>query len=564
MSVLRSIYQGTRAVHSAVKDANRLREIATILARYGFGALFERVNIGIRPAPVERVSTDAFEERVVAALQDLGPTFVKFGQIMSTRPDVLAPSLCDKLKRLQDQVNEVPYAQIAKQIELELGAPPEDIFSEFSQQALASASIAQVHRALTREGDDVIVKVRRPGIARTIDADLSIMHMLSRRIEEVAPEARIFNLSGMLQEFERSLSREIDFSVEAASIERFGKNFDGHDQVLIPRVFIDLSSQAVLTMERMKGVKISLIEGDEKRRDKIAKNYLFAAYKMIFEDGFFHGDLHPGNVFVDDNDRIALIDFGMVGRLSGSTRDRIVDVLSALLREDLEEVARTFFDLGQAMGPVDYPLFESEVIEVMERHFVGNTISEIEIGAFFADLVDGALKHHIRMPADYTMLFKALLTTEGLARELAPTVDPVELARPFVENLVRQRYAPDRLKRQALHSAARASSFANIALSSGQRILQAIERGDSRFFVEDRGLRKATLRLARARERQNLILVAALLVVAAAIIHPRLGPVLWGLALPNIIMLLLAAVIAGWVIVAPNGRNSDAQDPFAE
>ena len=562
MSVLRSIYQGTRAVQSAVKDANRLREIATILARYGFGALFERVNVGIRPAPVERVSTDAFEERVVAALQDLGPTFVKFGQIMSTRPDVLAPSLCDKLKRLQDRVNELPYEQIARQIEQQLGAPPEKIFAEFSKKALASASIAQVHRARTKAGDDVIVKVRRPGIAKTIDADLSIMHMLSRRIEEAAPEARIFNLSGMLQEFERSLSREIDFSIEAASIERFGKNFAGNERVLIPRVFVDLSSQAVLTMQFMQGVKISEIDGDRQRRDKIAKNYLFAAYKMIFEDGFFHGDLHPGNVFVDDDDRIALIDFGMVGRLSGANRDRIIDVLSALLREDLQEVARTFFDLGQAMGPVDYPLFEAEVVEVMERHFVGQTIREIEIGAFFADLVDGALKHHIRMPADYTMLFKALLTTEGLARELAPEVNPVELARPFVEKLIRQRYSPERLKRQALHSAARASSFANIALSSGQRILQALERGDSRINVEDRGLREAAMRLARARERQNLILIAALLLLAAAIIKPSAGLFIWGLALPNIILLLLAASIVAWVLIGRGGQKDKPFDPF--
>lgn len=561
--MLRSIYQGTRAMHSAVKDANRLREIATVLARYGFGALFERVNIGIRPPTVDSVSTDAFEERVVKALQELGPTFVKFGQIMSTRPDVIAPSLCEKLQRLQDQVSEVAYARIAEQIEAELGAAPEKIFAEFSKKPLASASIAQVHQATTQTGDDVIVKVRRPGIARTIDADLSIMHMLSRRIEEAAPEARIFNLSGMVQEFERSLRREIDFSLEATSIERFGKNFADDSRVFIPRVFIDLSSQAVLTMERVHGTKISEVQGDAASRDRIARNYLYAAYKMIFEDGFFHGDMHPGNVFVDADQRIALVDFGMVGRLSGSTRDRIVDVLNALLREDLEEVARTFFDLGQALGPVDYPTFEAEVVDVMERNFVGNTISEIQFGAFFAELVDGALKHHIRMPADYTMLFKALLTTEGLARHLAPDVNPVELARPFVENLVRQRYSPERLKRQALHSAARATSFFNVALSSGQRIMQSIEQGNSRFIVEDKGLRDATVRLARARERQNLLLIAGLLILAATVIHPAQGPMIWGLSLPSLVLMVLAAVIVGRVLFGQMQKD-DSDSPWRQ
>ncbi|MFH1812050.1 MAG: AarF/UbiB family protein [Pseudomonadota bacterium] len=537
MSVLRSLYQGTRAVQSGFKDMNRLREIATVMARHGFGALFDRLNLGFRSGASGDVRDDNFEERLVNVLQELGPTFVKFGQIMSTRPDLIPEALCLKLRRLQDHVSTVPYPQIAKQIEREFGRTVEDLFQSLEQDPLASASIAQVHAARTHAGDDVIVKVRRPDITRTIVADLSIMHMMARRIEDVAPEARLVNLSGMLTEFERSLARETDFLVEAASIERFGRNFEQVPEVLIPRVFADLTTEAVLTMERVHGTKLTAIDHTQVDVSLIARRYLNAAYKMIFHDGFFHGDLHPGNVFVGDDGRIALVDFGMVGRLTGSARDRIVDVLAALLREDLQEVARTFFELGVPQGPVDYPAFEAEVVDVMERHFVGRTISEIEIGAFFGELVDGALKFRIRMPSDYTMLFKALLTTEGLAREIAPDVNPVELARPFVEELIRERYSVERLKRNALIGASRAATFLSTAITSGQRILRALEAGDTSLRLDAPELTRAVDRNTRARDRQTLVLAAALLVAVGAFLDLEQPALLLGLSLPSLILI---------------------------
>jgi len=544
VSVLRSLYQGTRAVQSAVKDVNRLREIATVLARYGFGALFERVNLGLPIKRSEPVSPAPVEQRIVDALQELGPTFVKFGQIMSTRPDILPEPLCQELKRLQDRVGTETYEKIAEQITRELKAPPEEVFAHFDREPLASASIAQVHAATTQAGDDVIVKVRRPGIGRTVESDLSIMHMLARRIEEMVPETRLFNLTGMVTQFERSMARETDFTLEASSIDQFGRNFADTPEVHIPRVFVDLSTRAVLTMERIRGVKLTELDHEEVDVEEVACRYLDAAYKMIFQHGLFHGDLHPGNIFLEDDGRLALIDFGMVGRLNGAMRDRIVDVLSALLREDLQDVARTFFELGIPEGPIDYVAFEAEVVEVIERHFVGHTISEIEIGAFFADLVDGAMRYRVRMPADYTMLFKALMTTEGLARELAPEVNPVELARPFIEELIKQRYSPDRLRRSALVTATRMASFLNTAVVSGQRIIRTLETGETRLHLETPAVTEALHRIAGARERQNLLLIAGLCVALAFLVNSSEKALLFGLSLPALALVGGAATAA--------------------
>ncbi|MBN2358383.1 MAG: phosphotransferase, partial [Deltaproteobacteria bacterium] len=534
---------------SAVKDANRLREIATVLARHGFGALLQRLNLGLHLGRSEPLSTVRVEERLVSALQELGPTFVKFGQIMSTRPDVLSEAMCRELRKLQDQVAPASSEEVVKQIKRELGKPPAELFAAFEIAPLASASIAQVHAATTHAGDDVIVKVQRPGIHRVIEADLSIMHMLARRIEEAVPEARLVNLEGMVGEFERSMARETDFTIEAASIARFGRNFEGVPEIHIPRVFVDLSTRAVLTMERVRGAKLTEIDGGRVDVNEVARRYVNAAYKMVFQDGFFHGDLHPGNAFLEDDGRLALIDFGMVGRLTGSARDRIVDVLNAVLREDLPEVARTFFELGVPQGPVDYAAFEADVIDVIERHVVGRRLNEIEVGAFFADVTEGAMRHHIRMPADYTMLVKALLTTEGLARELAPDVNPVELARPYIEELVRQRYAPERLLNNALTSALRVATFFNTTILSGQRIIRAIESGDARLRVELTGTDEALHRLARARERQTLVLIATLLFSAAALLQFTALGAIFGSPLAVLLLLGASGVCVGFALV---------------
>lgn len=520
-SMLRSVVASTRTVQGVVKDMGRLREVAVVLARHGFGAVLQRTPEVLRMGPLQ-AEPDALRlslpQRVVRVLVELGPTFVKFGQIMSTRADLLPDEFLVELQSLQDRVPPVAFAEVRTQVEGALRRPLAEVFARFDEVPLASASIAQVHTAVLQDGQEVVVKVQRPGIRPTIDSDLSLLGFIARQAEEIAPDARMFNLVGMVEEFERSIARETDFTVEAASMERFARNFAGSDAVKIPAVHTALCTDVVLVMERIRGRKLTEATGDAEARKRAVRVYLDAAYRMIFHDGFFHGDLHPGNALLQDDGKLALLDFGMVGRLSQDMRDRLIDLVFAVLSEDMRTVARTFYNLGLPDRKLDYRAYEGDVIDVMERHFVGRSMADIQIGLFFRDLAEVAMHHRVRLPADYTMLFKALVTTEGLAKVIAPSLNPVEAARPYIEEALRERYSVERVKRALVADALDLSRVLRSLPGVAEHLLQDLERGEFTVRVDaaDR-LATSLERLARTRDRATVGLVSAACVVAFAL-----------------------------------------------
>nr|MCH9685930.1 phosphotransferase [Deltaproteobacteria bacterium] len=312
------------------------------------------------------------------------------------------------------------------------------------------ASIAQVHRATLEGGQEVVLKIQRPGVQPKIESDLGILYAIAGWAEEAIDEVQAMDLRGIITDFTKSISQELDFKIEARNLERFQRNFGEIEQVVFPRVFNDLSSTEVLCMEFMPGRNFSEVLGAGESTEPVVQVYFDAAYKMLFHDGFFHGDLHPGNVLMLEDGRLAILDCGMVGRLSPAMKDKLIDILWAVLNEDLEAVARSFWALSIRTGHVDYQAFETDVIEIADRYIVGLPLSEIQIGTLFGEIVTGAARHQVRMPTDFTMMFKAILTTEGMAKAIAPDLDPVELARPYIEEMITQRYSPDRIKQQAL------------------------------------------------------------------------------------------------------------------
>lgn len=454
MSVLRTIVSSSRALVTGAKDVARFREIAGVFVKHGFGwflaqlQLRRELQIDYEGTELTRAALQSPDtgKRLVAAFTTLGPTFVKLGQILSTRPDLLPESILVELTSLQDSVDPVPEEQLEAQLQANLGADYLDYFSEFDKQPLASASIAQVHKAVLQDGTPVVLKIQRPGLGPIIASDLSILSVLARYIEDAFEEAHAMDLTGVIEGFTKSLAQEIDFRLEARNIDHFRRNFADIEKVRLPRVFEQLSNTEVLCMEQMHGRKFSEILDTDEDIDPYVETYFNVAYKMLFRDGFFHGDLHPGNVFVQDDGGLAIIDCGMVGRLSKSMRDKLVDILYAILNEDLEALARTFFSLAIPRGRVDYQAFEADVIDIGERYLGGIPLSEIQIGELLGEIVVGATRHQVRMPTAFTMMFKAMITTEGLAKTIAPNVDPIELARPYILDMIKERYSTERIK----------------------------------------------------------------------------------------------------------------------
>ena len=455
MSVLKTLVSSSRALITGAKEVARFREISSVFVTHGFGWVFAQLKLR-RDLQVEYEGPSLTREalaspdsgkRLVGALAELGPTFIKLGQILSTRTDVLPQTIIDELTTLQDQVATLSFEEVETQLIRHLGKDYRDHFSELSEEPLASASIAQVHRATLVDGTEVVLKVQRPGVRPKIESDLGILFAIAGWAEEAIDEARAMDLRGTITGFTKSIMQELDFGIEARNLQRFARNFSSVDAVEFPEVIDALSSQEVLCMTFLDGRRFSDVIEDGGDTKPLVTVYFDAAYQMLFHDGFFHGDLHPGNVLALPDNRLGILDCGMVGRLSPAMKDKLIDILWAVLNEDLEGVARSFFSLSVRQGYVDYQMFESDVIEIAERYIVGLPLSEVQIGTLFAEVVRGAAKHNVRMPTDFTMMFKAILTTEGLAKSIAPETDPVELARPYVEEMIQERYNPEHLKK---------------------------------------------------------------------------------------------------------------------
>ena len=484
MSLIRSIVSSSRAIVSGAKDAARFRQIASVFITHGFGWAFARlrlrrelqIEVGERDQQKPKNDVDT-GQRLVAAFTELGPTWVKFGQILSTRPDLLPPEIIRELASLQDRVRAEEFEQIEAQLQKNLGDDYRKHFESLDTAPLASASIGQVHRATLKNGDEVVLKIQRPEIAGTIQSDVHILLAFAGYVEEAFEEAQAMDLRGIVTDFAKSLAQELDYRAEQANLQRFRRNFESREGTYFPKVYPELSTAEVLCMEFIRGRKLTEVIGSENQPGNLIERYFDAAYHMLFIDGFFHGDLHPGNVFVTDSGNLAIIDCGMVGRLAPNRKEKVIDIIYAVLNEDLESLARTFFSLAIPQGTVDYVAFEADAIAIAERYIGGVPLAQVHIGELFSDLVAAATRHQVRMPTDFTMMFKAIATTEGLARSLAPDVDPVELARPFVTQMVAERYSVERLRQMALSDFQVASSTLRSFPRSLPLLLDSLRQG---------------------------------------------------------------------------------------
>ena len=503
---------------NTVKDLDRLRQIVSVLAKHGFGQLVARTGLGtlVGKKRKEEEQRRSVGERIRLTLQELGPSFVKLGQIVSTRPDIIPADIIQELKKLQDEVPPEPFEHIRPMIEGELGATIADLFVDFEEVPLASASIGQVHRAKlkTEEGlVDVVVKCQRPDVKQTMELDVDLLYWLAHAIERSIPEAKLWKPVQMVQEFDRAVTAELDFVNEADNAERFAHNFARKRYVQFPKVYRSASSRRVLTIEYFDGKKVyEAIAEHGHRGETIAKTAVDIMIQQIFEDGFFHADPHPGNVFIlgePDRPVIAMIDLGLVGHLTPQLRDRTIDLMVAAVREDYRGVADALYQIGRPTRKIDRQAYEAEVA-VLAQKYLGKSLGEIELSALIRDLVDGARRYGIEIPGGFLMMGKALMTVEGVGKEIYPDLDIFEEVKPYFLRLIQQRYSPERITQDVIRGVTRLSHAATEAPMQMQEILEDLRKGAFHLQVQETTLREATDRLGR-RIFSGLLVASSLL-----------------------------------------------------
>lgn len=495
------------SIFTAVRDLDRARQIAFVLARHGFGSIVSRIGFGSSEVANDAKSHEeqgklSRGQRLRLVLQELGPSFVKLGQIASTRPDLIPPDVIVELKKLQDSVPPFSSAEARAQIEEQLGTPITEIFSAFDDVPLASASIAQVHRARlkTPEGErDVVVKVQRPNIRGTIEKDIDLLYWFAHTLERAIPESKVYCPVDLVAEFDRSITAELDFVQEAENAERFAKNFEGNPHIRFPGVYRQASGKKVLTLEFLEGRKIEQALAEGASGKQIAHQSVEIIIKMIFEDGFFHADPHPGNILIlgpPEEPVIGMLDLGLVGHLSPLMRDKAIDMMVAAVREDMDSLADALYALGKPTRKVDRAAFRADVA-LLARKYLGRSIKEIEIAGLIRDLVWGATKHGIDMPPDFLMVGKSLMTIEGIGKQLDPELDVFNEAKPHFLRLLAKRYSPDKIGNDILREVLRVSDVARNMPEQIGEILDDVRKGHLSIRTTDIELPRAADRLGR-------------------------------------------------------------------
>ena len=547
--------------HLAYKNAARLKTIVTILAKHGFYPIMERMHLASLVAIPHRVlkkkSAEVREDRSVAlslrlALEELGPTFIKFGQILSTRPDIVPEEFVSELLKLQDNVKDFSFKEVNATINEAFGEDGAKLFKRIDHKPVAAASIAQVHRAVTLDGEDVVIKVQRPGIQKTVSVDTTILRYLAKLVDHHIPESRIYDPEGIVDEFARTLKKEMDFTLEASHTERFRKAFEDDDRVIIPRINWDLTSKKVLTMSHIEGIRIDKVrEMRERGIDtvEVAKLVADIFFKQVFDMGIFHGDLHSGNVFVTPHGRVGLVDFGIVGRLDSTMQGNLADILVSIVSEDFESLAKVYMRMGLISEEIDEAAFQRENWDTM-LHYFGRPFSHVSVGELLMDYIKVAAKFKIKLPRDLLLFDKCIFELEGLGRILYPEVNIITEAQPYVEKILAARKNPVEIGKQTLTTATEFGDLMGSLPRMTDKLLKKLISDKMRIEFLHRGLEDFMGEIDRSSNRLTFgIIMAAMVIGSSLIIAFGGGPELWGVPVLGIFGFTVAACLGVWIAI---------------
>ena len=458
------------------------------MVKHGFGDMLQRGRIferlGIRRPEGDGGRGKSTAGRVKRMLTELGPTFIKMGQLLSTRPDIVPDEYVQELRSLQDQAAPFGYEEVAKVISNELGADPEKMFKSFDKEPMASASIAQVHRAVTHDGLEVVVKVRRPGIERKVRADLDILYYLAHLLEAVFEETSLYNPVDVVREFDQAIGFEMDLEREAENLRTFAKNFKDRTTIAIPEPVEQLSSGNVLTMCCLEGKRLEEVEPGGDLGKQAALNLIEGAYQQAFEDGFFHADPHPGNLRILEDGRVGMLDFGQVGRLNPAMRNTLVLLGLGIILKDADTISRLVYRVGSQGVRVDLGKLKEDIQKTLESS-LESKLNRIDTGQILRRLLDLSIQHKVRIPPDYALVTKALATVEVTVRRLYPDMDTAAVAAPYIKRLLVERYNLEDLQGGLLRTVLQLSNFLNDVPQQVSQILLDLEGGRLSVQVRD-------------------------------------------------------------------------------
>ncbi|MAC14450.1 MAG: ABC transporter [Alcanivorax sp.] len=530
-----------------------MNELATILLKYGFADVIRRLGLS---TPVEHAGKlvrssmrpDMLRmgtaERLRHAMEEMGPTFVKLGQVLATRVDLFPLDWIAEFEKLQDQATAIPYEELVPHLEAALGKSLESAFARIDPKPIGVASIGQVHSGLTRRGQKVVLKIQKPGIRAKIESDLRLLDQLAKLAADNSVELRRYRPVELVREFKRSLTRELDFTIEARNADRIRKNLRSLKWLTVPRVYWELSSQTLQVQEHIQGIPARAtdeLDAEGLDRVLIARRGALAAWKMALEDGFFHADPHPGNFIIQSGNRIAMLDFGMVGKLSHSRREQILQITRSVVLREAEQCAAVLSNWSDGQ-PVRFDQLVSDVEDVISQYH-GISLSQLDITALLTDITALVRNHNLVLPSDIALFIKAIITLEGFGRLLNPDFDLMTEAEPLLKRMIRTRYSPVRL----------AKSLSLRALDVVDKVYAPPHAGNlpsqQEGSIDPRHLERLVARLERGQYRQvQALLVSAGFIGGSLMLAGRVPPAPWEISLFGLIIFLGSAGWASWLM----------------
>lgn len=548
------------------RSTGRLKQIIHVFLKYGFGQVIDQIHLG-RYIPFKRrlkvfgvwpsLKSPSVPERLRMAFSELGPTFIKLAQLLSSRPDLITSEFADELKRLQDEVPPFPACEALAIVEAEIGLPVKDIFSRFDEKPAAAASIAQVHRATLLDGSDVVVKIQRPDIREQIESDIGMLSVLAKLIRNYVPESRYFNPVGIVEEFSRTVRKELDFMEEARNCKRFGRNFRDDYGIYVPRVYDEFVTEKVFVMERVEGVKIDNIPAIVHMgldRKKLAENGVNAYFKQILEDGFFHADPHSGNLLVTPAGAIAFLDFGIMGKVSEELKESIAVVFLSIIEKDFNRLVDRYAEMGIIGEDMDVEVFRKEFktdLEDLLEPFYEMSIHEINFAKYLDIITRLAIKHNLKTPPELILINKAILIVDNIGRQLDPDFNFFSTAAPYAKKMIAGRLNPSRLVAKTAKDIADAGEAVFFMPRQLGRIMKKVMKDELQIKMYHVNLPEFIRDMDKSSNRISFAMIVSSIILSSAVMHAiGVGPKIFGVSFFAITAFGIAFFLGIWLLVS--------------